>query len=117
MAEPKIDHGFVYNNQGEVDILSSPFFDPNWEHDDSVEDCVDRILYQLTKTIEEQRPKEHWFIVGRPLNSPLPATSSANKVLRVTHSCQRRKIARAMAHGAARRTYGAMGMARRKYLK
>ncbi|KAH0471037.1 hypothetical protein IEQ34_000760 [Dendrobium chrysotoxum] len=84
MADPEIDHGFAYNNQGEVDILLSTFFDSNWEHDDSVEDYVDRILFQLTETIDEQRPKEHWLIVGRTPSSTSPATSSADKALRVT---------------------------------
>ncbi|KAL0915716.1 hypothetical protein M5K25_013169 [Dendrobium thyrsiflorum] len=84
MADHEIDHEFFYNNQGEVDILLSPFFDPNWEYDDSVESYFDRILYQLTETIEEQRLKGHWFIASRPLNSPLLTTSPAKKALRVT---------------------------------
>ncbi|PKU61230.1 hypothetical protein MA16_Dca023271 [Dendrobium catenatum] len=60
----EINHGFAYDDQGEVDILLSPFFDPIWEYDNSVESYIARILFQLTETIDEQRPKGHWFIIS-----------------------------------------------------
>ncbi|KAH0466458.1 hypothetical protein IEQ34_003696 [Dendrobium chrysotoxum] len=56
----------------------------DWEHDDSVEDYVDRILFQLTETIDEQKSMEPWFIASRPPSSTSPATSPADKALRVT---------------------------------
>ncbi|KAL0916413.1 hypothetical protein M5K25_013921 [Dendrobium thyrsiflorum] len=72
MADPEVDNGFMYDSQGRVDILLSPFFDPNGEIEDTVDDYVDRILFQLTETIDEQRPAGQWRIVGRPLASSPP---------------------------------------------
>ncbi|KAL0916447.1 hypothetical protein M5K25_013963 [Dendrobium thyrsiflorum] len=70
MADPKRDHGFLYNPQGLVDILQSPFFDLNLEVDDSVEDYVNRILFTLAPSIEEHLPTGHWRIIGHPPTSP-----------------------------------------------
>ncbi|KAL0909146.1 hypothetical protein M5K25_023678 [Dendrobium thyrsiflorum] len=81
MADPEVDHGFLYDSQGRVDILLSPFFDPNWEIEDTVDDYVDRILYQLTETIDEQRPAEQRKIVGRPLAPSPPANFPLIKIV------------------------------------
>ncbi|KAH0450382.1 hypothetical protein IEQ34_021074 [Dendrobium chrysotoxum] len=84
MADPEVDHEFAYNAQGEIDILLSPFFDPHWDYEDSVESYVDHILYHLVEIMDVQRPTGHWQIVGRPSISSPPATSPANKALCVT---------------------------------
>ncbi|PKU71438.1 hypothetical protein MA16_Dca004280 [Dendrobium catenatum] len=84
MADPEVDHGFANNSQGQIDILQSPFFDPDWEFEDSVESYVDRILYHLAEMIDKQRPTGHWQIVSRPSTSSPPVTSPANNTLRVT---------------------------------
>ncbi|KAL0927229.1 hypothetical protein M5K25_001391 [Dendrobium thyrsiflorum] len=84
MADPEVDHGFVYDNQGRTDILESPFFDLNLDMDDSVEDYVDRILFTLAPSIEEHISVGHWVIIGHPSNPPSPATSPTNYTLGVT---------------------------------
>ncbi|KAL0914168.1 hypothetical protein M5K25_017678 [Dendrobium thyrsiflorum] len=53
MADPDADHEFLYNEQGLVDILQSPFFDPNPEVDDTVDDYIERIIFTLAPSIEE----------------------------------------------------------------
>ncbi|KAL0919533.1 hypothetical protein M5K25_011632 [Dendrobium thyrsiflorum] len=78
MADPEVDHDFVFDDQGQTDILGSPFFDLNLDVDDSVEGFVDRILFTLVPSIEEHIPIGHWKIVSRPSNSPPLATSSTN---------------------------------------
>ncbi|KAL0909013.1 hypothetical protein M5K25_023534 [Dendrobium thyrsiflorum] len=66
MADPERDSGFVYNEQGFVDILRSPFFDLNLEVDDSVEEYVERIIFTLSNTIEEQLSTVQWQITAKP---------------------------------------------------
>ncbi|PKU78335.1 hypothetical protein MA16_Dca008960 [Dendrobium catenatum] len=56
MADPEQDHGFVYDNEGLVDVLRSPFFVINWKIDQSVEDYVNRIFFSLTTALDEHRP-------------------------------------------------------------
>ncbi|KAI0495192.1 hypothetical protein KFK09_025342 [Dendrobium nobile] len=70
MADPKVDHGFAYNSQGKIDILQSLFFDPDWEIEDTVDNYVDRILFHLVETIDEQRPSGQLQIVGHSPASP-----------------------------------------------
>ncbi|PKU74177.1 hypothetical protein MA16_Dca020153 [Dendrobium catenatum] len=79
MADPEVDHGFVYNDRGEIDILLSPFYDPDWEYDKTVERYVKRILYCLAHTIDLQKPKTPWLLVGRSTPSPSVATSPSTK--------------------------------------
>ncbi|PKU84472.1 hypothetical protein MA16_Dca002985 [Dendrobium catenatum] len=83
-VDPEVDHRFAYNTQGEIDILLSPFYDPDWEYEESMKSYVNRILYCLAKRIEYQQPKEPWLLVGRSTSSSPPATSPANKALRAT---------------------------------
>ncbi|KAL0927227.1 hypothetical protein M5K25_001389 [Dendrobium thyrsiflorum] len=33
MADPEVDHGFIYNEKGQVDILKYPFFDFTTDED------------------------------------------------------------------------------------
>ncbi|KAL0922082.1 hypothetical protein M5K25_006044 [Dendrobium thyrsiflorum] len=81
MADPEVDHGFVFDDQGQTDILRSPFFDLNLNEDESVEDYVDRILFTLVPSIEEHIPTSHRKIIGRPSSSPPPATSPTNYII------------------------------------
>ncbi|XP_028549561.1 NPC intracellular cholesterol transporter 1-like [Dendrobium catenatum] len=60
MADPKRDHGFVYNHQGRVDVLISPFFDLNLEIDHIVDDYVDQILCTLETDIDEHQIPGQW---------------------------------------------------------
>ncbi|PKU77344.1 hypothetical protein MA16_Dca026288 [Dendrobium catenatum] len=70
MIDPEVDHGFAYNERGEIDILISPFYEPDWEYDETVERYVKRILYCLVETIDLQKPKTPWLLVGRYTPSP-----------------------------------------------
>ncbi|KAL0915671.1 hypothetical protein M5K25_016106 [Dendrobium thyrsiflorum] len=74
MADPERDNGFVYNSQGQVDIIRSPFFDLNLEIDDTIDNYVDRILFTLTLAIEEHQVSGQWRIIGHPPTSAPPAT-------------------------------------------
>ncbi|PKU81207.1 hypothetical protein MA16_Dca018241 [Dendrobium catenatum] len=74
MANPEVDHGFAYDSQGQIDILQSPFFDPDRELKDSIDDYVDHIIFHLAETINEQRPFGQWQLVGRPPAPPSLAT-------------------------------------------
>ncbi|KAL0918187.1 hypothetical protein M5K25_010181 [Dendrobium thyrsiflorum] len=67
-----------------MDILGSPFFDVYFGFDETVDDYVDRILYQLSLSLEEHIRPGRWIINRRPPPPPSPATSSADKVLRAT---------------------------------
>ncbi|KAL0905557.1 hypothetical protein M5K25_023987 [Dendrobium thyrsiflorum] len=66
MADPKVNHGFVYNEQGSIDILRSPFFDFTPGVDDSVEEYVERIVFTLSGSIEEQICNVQWQITSKP---------------------------------------------------
>ncbi|PKU77951.1 hypothetical protein MA16_Dca011571 [Dendrobium catenatum] len=81
MADPEVDHGLAYNALEEIDILRSPFYEPDWEYDESVEDYVNRILYCLAETIDLQKPKTRWLIISHPSPPPPPVTSLSTKVL------------------------------------
>ncbi|KAL0908914.1 hypothetical protein M5K25_023428 [Dendrobium thyrsiflorum] len=84
MVDPGIDHGFVYNAKGQVDILQSPFFDFTPDVDYSVEEYVDRIIFQLAATIDEQISSVQWTISSKvkkaPDGNPLPSLQSSTKI-------------------------------------
>ncbi|KAL0916618.1 hypothetical protein M5K25_014145 [Dendrobium thyrsiflorum] len=82
MGDPDIDHGFVFDDQGRTDILASPFFDLHFGNDEMADDYVDRILYQLTLSIEELILPGRWYIVNNPSSSPNLAISPATTTLR-----------------------------------
>ncbi|KAL0912112.1 hypothetical protein M5K25_018062 [Dendrobium thyrsiflorum] len=69
MGDPDVDHGFLYDDQGRMDILGSPFFDVHFGNDETANEYIDRILYQLTLSIEEHIPPGRWYLVSRPLTS------------------------------------------------
>ncbi|KAL0904810.1 hypothetical protein M5K25_026964 [Dendrobium thyrsiflorum] len=83
MADPEVDAGFVFDEQGRTDILGSPFFDIYFRFDETIDDYVDHILYQLSLSLEEHIRPGHWIINSQPPPPP-PATSPADKVLRAT---------------------------------
>ncbi|PKU64188.1 hypothetical protein MA16_Dca005111 [Dendrobium catenatum] len=66
MSDPNLDSGFVYNDQGNVDILRSTFFDVNLEIDNSVEEYLDCIIFTLSEAIEEQLANIQWKITFAP---------------------------------------------------
>ncbi|KAL0905843.1 hypothetical protein M5K25_024283 [Dendrobium thyrsiflorum] len=69
MGDPDVDHGFLYDDQGRTDILGSPFFDVHFENDETANEYIDQILYQLTSSIEEHIPPGRWYLVSRPPTS------------------------------------------------
>ncbi|KAL0909030.1 hypothetical protein M5K25_023552 [Dendrobium thyrsiflorum] len=74
MADPGVNHGFVYDNQGSVDILQSLFFDLNPEVDDTVDEYIDRIIFTLAPSIEEHLTSGQWQITCRS-HAPSPPAS------------------------------------------
>ncbi|KAL0914167.1 hypothetical protein M5K25_017677 [Dendrobium thyrsiflorum] len=76
MTDPKLDHGFVFDLQGRVDVLRSPFFDINLEIDHFVEDYIDRIFYSLTSAIDDHQPLVQWQILHQPSTTTSPDNSS-----------------------------------------
>ncbi|PKU72036.1 hypothetical protein MA16_Dca007400 [Dendrobium catenatum] len=80
MADPEVDHKFIYNSQEKVDIIQSPFFDPGFGSEGTVEEYMERILYSLTDVIEEQQTTGSWKIAGRPPVSPTPTNSLLIKI-------------------------------------
>ncbi|KAL0918541.1 hypothetical protein M5K25_010555 [Dendrobium thyrsiflorum] len=83
MADPDTDHGFLYDEQGRVDILNSPFFDVRFSIEDtSADEYLDRILYQLTLAVKEHIRPERWEIISRHPLPPTPATFPPTGILR-----------------------------------
>ncbi|KAL0924950.1 hypothetical protein M5K25_005811 [Dendrobium thyrsiflorum] len=80
MADPEVDHEFVEDAQGRTDIFWSPFFDLRLDHDQSAEEYVDHILYQLTLSIEEHIRPGRWQIIGHPPTSPTLANSPTTNI-------------------------------------
>ncbi|KAL0918829.1 hypothetical protein M5K25_010870 [Dendrobium thyrsiflorum] len=78
MADPNLDHGFVFDDQGLVDVLHSPFFDIDFENDHTVEEYVDRILFSLATAIDQRRPPVQWQLSHPP---PVTSFSGAHKKL------------------------------------
>ncbi|KAL0918728.1 hypothetical protein M5K25_010752 [Dendrobium thyrsiflorum] len=66
MEDPDVDHGFLYDDQGRVDILGSPFFDVEFGNDRTADEYVDRIIYQLSLAIEDRIPSGRWYIISAP---------------------------------------------------
>ncbi|KAL0908036.1 hypothetical protein M5K25_022501 [Dendrobium thyrsiflorum] len=84
MIDPEVDHGFIYDHQGLVDILQSPFFDLNLEVDNTIDNYVDRILFTLAPFIEEHLPSGHWRIIGHPPVSSSPVNFRWINTLSIT---------------------------------
>ncbi|PKU83026.1 Beta-glucosidase-like SFR2, chloroplastic [Dendrobium catenatum] len=66
MADHNLDSGFIYNEQGFVDILRSPFFDVNPEVDSSAEEYLELIIFTLSGAIEKQLSTVQWKITTVP---------------------------------------------------
>ncbi|KAL0913619.1 hypothetical protein M5K25_017096 [Dendrobium thyrsiflorum] len=64
MNDPANDHGFIYDDQGKADIIKSSFFDFSPGVDQSVEEYVDRIIFQLDATIDKQLSSVQWLVGG-----------------------------------------------------
>ncbi|KAL0921825.1 hypothetical protein M5K25_008937 [Dendrobium thyrsiflorum] len=76
MADPERDSGFVYDDQGRVDVLRSPYFDPYPEWDLTIDGYLHRIRHQLAWTTEDLLPTGRWTIIGRRPPPPPPPPPS-----------------------------------------
>ncbi|KAL0925659.1 hypothetical protein M5K25_004024 [Dendrobium thyrsiflorum] len=76
----KLFFGFVFDEKGRTDILGSPFFDMFFGFDETADDYLDRILYQLSLSLEEHIRPRRWIINSRPPPPPLPATSPTDTI-------------------------------------
>ncbi|PKU86695.1 Cytokinin hydroxylase [Dendrobium catenatum] len=65
MADPELDSGFAYDEQGNINILHSTF-DFNPETDNSDEEYVDYIIFTLSEAVEDQLANVQWQIVSGP---------------------------------------------------
>ncbi|KAL0925025.1 hypothetical protein M5K25_003331 [Dendrobium thyrsiflorum] len=63
MADPDLDSGIVYDEQGFIHILHSTFFDVNLRIDHTVEEYMECILNTLAKAIKELGNVQ-WHIVS-----------------------------------------------------
>ncbi|KAL0923531.1 hypothetical protein M5K25_007591 [Dendrobium thyrsiflorum] len=84
MGDSDLDAGFVFDGQVRTDILASHFFGIHFGFDETVDDYVDRILYQLTLSLEAHIQPRRWIIDSRPPPPPPPASSPADTILRAT---------------------------------
>ncbi|KAL0925844.1 hypothetical protein M5K25_004215 [Dendrobium thyrsiflorum] len=60
MADPERDFGIVYDDQGLIQILQSPFFDVDPEVDHTVGEYVARILDTVVMAVEDQLGTVEW---------------------------------------------------------
>ncbi|KAH0458572.1 hypothetical protein IEQ34_011386 [Dendrobium chrysotoxum] len=81
------DSGLVLDDQDNIDILRSPFFDVGFDYETTVEEYFGRIHIPLVDTIDDQRSKGKWTIVGRftpatiPIASPSPFKDCIHRLL------------------------------------
>ncbi|KAL0913987.1 hypothetical protein M5K25_017482 [Dendrobium thyrsiflorum] len=83
MADPDLNSGFTYDEQGFVDILRSPFFDVNLAIDNMVEEYVERIIFTLSNVIEEHISNVQWTIIAKPpqgIPSPTCSITSSTEL-------------------------------------
>ncbi|KAH0469090.1 hypothetical protein IEQ34_002322 [Dendrobium chrysotoxum] len=73
-AVPEWDYGLVLDEDDNIDILRSPFFDVGFDFDNTVEEYFDRIHITLVDTIDDQRTKGRWTILGRSTTASPPDT-------------------------------------------
>ncbi|KAL0914166.1 hypothetical protein M5K25_017676 [Dendrobium thyrsiflorum] len=70
--------------KGRTDILNSPFFNVFFGSDETADDYLDRILYQLSLSLEEHIRPGRWILTGQPPPPPLPTTSPAARIFGIT---------------------------------
>ncbi|KAL0924276.1 hypothetical protein M5K25_005092 [Dendrobium thyrsiflorum] len=66
MADPERDFGIVYDDQGLIQILQSPFFDVDPEVDHTVEEYMARILDTVVMAVEDQLGTVEWRLATGP---------------------------------------------------
>ncbi|KAL0925689.1 hypothetical protein M5K25_004054 [Dendrobium thyrsiflorum] len=66
MADPERDFGLVYDDQGVIQILKSPFFDVNPEVDHTINGYIDRILEIVVLAVEDQLGTVEWRLAADP---------------------------------------------------
>ncbi|KAL0920053.1 hypothetical protein M5K25_009160 [Dendrobium thyrsiflorum] len=87
MGDPEIDSGFFFDEEGRTDIFNSPFFDVFFGFEETADDYLDQILYQLSLSLEEHIRPGRWVINNRPPPPPPPpppASSPADTILCAT---------------------------------
>ncbi|KAL0915675.1 hypothetical protein M5K25_016110 [Dendrobium thyrsiflorum] len=66
MADPERDFGIVYDDQGFIQILQSPFFDVDPEVDHTVIEYIARILDTVALAVEDQLGTVEWRLATDP---------------------------------------------------
>ncbi|KAH0466838.1 hypothetical protein IEQ34_004076 [Dendrobium chrysotoxum] len=78
------DSGLVLDDQDNIDVLRSPFFDVGFGYETTVEEYLERIHVTLVDTFDDQRTKGKWTIVGR-FTPAVPPTISLFSVRSYFH--------------------------------
>ncbi|PKU76218.1 PTI1-like tyrosine-protein kinase 2 [Dendrobium catenatum] len=84
MADPEVDHGFVLDSRGDIDVVRSPFFDVGFGFDNTVEYYLNRIIPPSRENPRRATSGRKWIINGHPPASPTPASSPATSPLGIT---------------------------------
>ncbi|KAL0915794.1 hypothetical protein M5K25_013250 [Dendrobium thyrsiflorum] len=66
MTDPERDFGILYDDQGFIQILQSPFFDVDPEVEHTVNDYIERILETVVMAIEDQLGTVEWRLATSP---------------------------------------------------
>ncbi|KAL0914008.1 hypothetical protein M5K25_017505 [Dendrobium thyrsiflorum] len=76
MVDPKLDLGFVFNDQGLVDIHRSPFFDIDFENNHIIKEYMDEISFSLAIAIDHRRPPVQWQLTYSPPTTSFPEATA-----------------------------------------
>ncbi|PKU62032.1 hypothetical protein MA16_Dca012141 [Dendrobium catenatum] len=82
MADLELEGGLVFDVYGDIHVLRSPFFDVGFDHDDTVEGYLDRILPTLVHIIDGQFSDYEWISDSHP-PSPPPHPTPPSPSLRI----------------------------------
>ncbi|KAH0451298.1 hypothetical protein IEQ34_018597 [Dendrobium chrysotoxum] len=109
-----VDRYEVDSDDDNIDILRSPFFDVGFDFDNTVEEYFDRIHITLVDTIDDQRKKGRWTILGRLTTVSPPDTSPLRRRKLLNRSVVTKAITKLLPVQAARMSIPILVEAERK---
>ncbi|KAI0507427.1 hypothetical protein KFK09_013552 [Dendrobium nobile] len=75
MEDPELEWGLVFDADGSLNILRSPFFDVGFEDDATVGDYLDRVVPTLASVIDRQLPNYDWSLDSQPFPPSSPSST------------------------------------------
>ncbi|PKU88028.1 pre-mRNA-splicing factor ATP-dependent RNA helicase DHX16 [Dendrobium catenatum] len=75
MADPELEWGLVFDVDGNLNILRSPFFDVGFEDDTTFGEYLDRVVPTLASIIDRQLPNYDWSIDSQPFPPSSPPST------------------------------------------